>query len=231
MLGASKLDPSTAGFNDIFFAAANGMAAQSADNCDETQKKPSVWPILTFLSFIFVTPYLIMKLIGQVSTAAIEECKTDISLELSLNDKYFWSNAINYFIAKNPATWVQPSTVKAMYSFRASNAHELSFQAGQHIIVAPREVQQTQKLLNTGWALASIDHRTSGLIPINYVQRITVDSNHSDATDAKPAAAETVKNIQEPAPDVGINDPAPYQLIYSGDSIDSNLYGAWMRRH
>lgn len=78
MMGASKLDPSTAGFNDIFFAAANGMAGQNAENFDETQKKPSVWPILTFLSFIFVTPYLIMKLIGQVSTAAIEECKNAI---------------------------------------------------------------------------------------------------------------------------------------------------------
>lgn len=79
MFGVSKLDPSTVAFNDIFFAAANGMAGQSADKFDEAQKKPSVWPILTFLSFIFVTPYLIMKLIGQVSTAAIEECKKDFS--------------------------------------------------------------------------------------------------------------------------------------------------------
>lgn len=71
----SKADPSNAGFNDIFAAAANGISAQPSDTFDETQKKASVWPILTFLSFIFVTPYLIMKLIGQVSTAAIEECK------------------------------------------------------------------------------------------------------------------------------------------------------------
>lgn len=75
MLGVSKSDPTTVGFNDIFFAAANGMTGQTPDNFDDSQKKPSVWPILTFLSFIFVTPYLIMKLIGQVSTAAIEECK------------------------------------------------------------------------------------------------------------------------------------------------------------
>lgn len=75
MVGASKLDPSTAAFNDIFFAAATGMTGSSADTFDDTPKKPSVWPILTFLSFIFVTPYLIMKLIGQVSTAAIEECR------------------------------------------------------------------------------------------------------------------------------------------------------------
>lgn len=75
MLGVSKADPTTVGFNEIFFAAASGMTGQTPENFDDTQKKPSVWPILTFLSFIFVTPYLIMKLIGQVSTAAIEECK------------------------------------------------------------------------------------------------------------------------------------------------------------
>lgn len=115
-----------------------------------------------------------------------------------------------------------------MYNFRASNPHELSFQAGQQIIVAPREVQQTQKLLNTGWALASIDNRTSGLIPINYVQRITVDVN-STITDTKPPMEENVdmvKNIQEQVTGAGIIDPAPYQLIYSGDNIDSNLYDA-----
>lgn len=113
--------------------------------------------------------------------------------------------------------------MRATYSFRASSPHELSFQAGQHIIVAPREVQQTQKLLNTGWALASIDNRTSGLIPINYVQRIAIDSDRI-TTDAKPSAEEMVKNIQEQVTESGITDPAPYQLIYSGDSMDSNLY-------
>lgn len=40
------------------------------------------------------------------------------------------------------------------------------------IQLAPREVQQTHKLLNTGWALATIDNKTSGLVPINYVRRV-----------------------------------------------------------
>lgn len=112
-----------------------------------------------------------------------------------------------------------------MYNFRATNPHELSFQAGQHIIVAPREVQQTQKLLNTGWALASIDNRTSGLIPINYVQRITVESKQPTIiTKAKPTADENI--IQEQVTETGMVDPAPYQLIYAGENIDSNLYDA-----
>lgn len=36
--------------------------------------------------------------------------------------------------------------------------------------MAPREVQQTHKLLNTGWALATVDNKTSGLVPISYIQ-------------------------------------------------------------
>lgn len=38
-------------------------------------KGVSSWPIMMFLGFIFTAPYLIMKLIGSVSSAAVEECK------------------------------------------------------------------------------------------------------------------------------------------------------------
>lgn len=121
--------------------------------------------------------------------------------------------------AKNPATWVHASTVKAMYNFRATNPHELSFQAGQQIVVAPREVQQTQKLLNTGWALASVDNHTSGLIPINYVQRIAASTNSTyDNT-----AEKIMKNIPEPlvTEEMAFVEPAPCQIGYAGEGIDS----------
>lgn len=61
-------------FNEIFSAAIATNDAQPSDGTNKA-KKVSVWPILTFLGFIFATPYFIMKLIGQVSTTAIEECK------------------------------------------------------------------------------------------------------------------------------------------------------------
>lgn len=41
---------------------------------------------------------------------------------------------------------------------------------GQTIYIAPREIQNTQQLLNTGWVLASIDNKSSGIIPLNYIQ-------------------------------------------------------------
>lgn len=42
-------------------------------------------------------------------------------------------------------------------------------------------MQQTHKLLNTGWALATIDNKTSGLVPINYVRRVGAKAFASDA--------------------------------------------------
>lgn len=75
LLGLSKVDPSTARFNEIFSAAANGTQLTGGPD-GAPSKKVSAWPILTFLSLIFATPYLIMKLIGTVSTTAIEECKS-----------------------------------------------------------------------------------------------------------------------------------------------------------
>lgn len=75
MLGLRKVDPSTERFNEIFSAAASGSAAIPPSASDGQPKKVSAWPIITFLGLIFATPYLIMKLIGQVSTTAIEQCK------------------------------------------------------------------------------------------------------------------------------------------------------------
>lgn len=56
------------------------------------------------------------------------------------------------------------------YDFQATNQQELSIRSGQAIYIAPREIQNTQKLLNTGWVLATLDNQTSGIIPLNYVQ-------------------------------------------------------------
>ncbi|XP_031633083.1 peroxisomal membrane protein PEX13 [Contarinia nasturtii] len=146
-LGFTKVDPSTARFNEIFSASGNRTEQLANSPNGASLKKVSAWPILTFLSLIFATPYLIMKLIGQVSTTAIEE-------------------------SRNPQTWVNPFVGHVVYNYKATNPHELSIYSGQLIQLAPREVQQTHKLLNTGWALATVDNKTSGLVPINYVQRV-----------------------------------------------------------
>lgn len=58
-----------------------------------------------------------------------------------------------------------------MFNFNKTGPNELSVYQGQILKLAPKEVQQTHKLLNTGWALATVDDKISGLIPINYVRR------------------------------------------------------------
>lgn len=42
--------------------------------------------------------------------------------------------------------------------------------AGQRITIAPKEIQNTLALLNTGWAIATTDGQKTGIIPINYVK-------------------------------------------------------------
>lgn len=76
------------------------------------------------------------------------------------------------FSARNPQTWVKPYAAEVVYNYKSTSPHELNVYPGQLIQLAPREVQQTHKLLNTGWALATIDNTTSGLVPINYVRRV-----------------------------------------------------------
>lgn len=76
MIGVRREDPSTSYLNEAFSAAASGIQ----DSAKPSTSKASAWPVLTFLGLIFATPYLIMKLIGQVSTTAIEECKHTLFL-------------------------------------------------------------------------------------------------------------------------------------------------------
>lgn len=62
-----------------------------------------------------------------------------------------------------------------LYNFNGENQSELSVKAGQQIKIAPREVQQINRLLSTNWLLASSDGKAVGLVPVNYIRRM--DSN------------------------------------------------------
>lgn len=74
--------------------------------------------------------------------------------------------------ARNPVSWINPIPAKVEHNFSARNESELTLRAGQTILVAPREIQQTHNLLNSGWALATVNRETSGIIPINYIQQV-----------------------------------------------------------
>lgn len=94
------------------------------------------------------------------------------------------------------------------HTFQASNQQELSMRQGQTIFIAPREIQNTQQLLNTGWVLATIDNQTSGIIPINYIQGPQQNRQNADASLSstvplakdftEAAAAEQPRIFEEP---------------------------------
>lgn len=162
----SKIDPSKIGFGEAFAAAsAQGFPAALPD---AVAKGNSSWPILVFLGFIFSAPYLIMKMIGTVSQTALEESKL-LSIFACVSIPFKITLLSRSITARNPLSWVNPIKASALHDFVAANAQELNIRAGQSLLIAPREVQNTQKLIGTGWILASLDHQTSGLIPINYI--------------------------------------------------------------
>lgn len=59
-----------------------------------------------------------------------------------------------------------------MYNFNGENQSELTVRAGQHIKVAPREIQQSNRLLATNWVLATTDGKNIGVVPVNYIKKL-----------------------------------------------------------
>lgn len=126
---------------------------------------------------------------------------------------------------------MKPYAGEAIYNYKATSPHELSIYAGQLVQLAPREVQQTHKLLNTGWALATVDNKTSGLVPINYVRR--VEPKQFAATSQSPpeaaaAAAANQSDIITTVPEVPLcenvveKDVDPLQSNF----IEQNMFDA-----
>lgn len=80
-------------------------------------------------------------------------------------------NDIGSIAARNPTKWINPIETVAMYDFQARNPTELSMHSNQPLLIAPREIQNTLGMLNTGWAIAcTVNQQNVGIIPINYVK-------------------------------------------------------------
>jgi hypothetical protein len=84
----------------------------------------------------------------------------------------FTNNFFSPKTAQNPATWQNTVDAVVMYNLNGENQSELSVKAGQQIKIAPREVQQMNRLLSTNWLLATADGKIAGLVPVNYIKRL-----------------------------------------------------------
>jgi len=107
--------------------------------------KPSSWPILMFLGFIFAGPYLMWKLINSL--------KPDGS-QAGTGNKAWATGESEHFVAE------------AKFSFDAGTERELNLKPGQTIRLAPAKCQPNDV---RGWALAS-DGTRIGLVPLNYIK-------------------------------------------------------------
>lgn len=115
---------------------------------------------------------------------------------------------------------MKPYAGEAVYNYKATSSHELSIYAGQLVQLAPREVQQTHKLLNTGWALATIDNKTSGLVPINYIRRVQSKQFAESSPSPTADTAANASDINIVAPEVPLGENV---MGNDSESIQSNM--------
>lgn len=142
--------------------AANKAAKDSLEEMDLKADKSS-WPILMFLSVVLGAPWLIWRVLSSVN----KEKKPE--KWMSGDDEHFVSFAL--------------------FDFQGESVKELSFKAGQKVILAPKALQPRFR----GWMLGSVDGKSSGLLPASYVRILG----------QRPAAQQqTDKVVEKPSLDV-----------------------------
>lgn len=141
-----------------FKAWAEAVAAtQQPQAPNTTGPKSSGWPVLMFFGIVAAAPYLVFKMISGLTKSINEH----------LHD---------------PTTWHEPLRAIAQFSFTATTPQELSIMEKQSLTVAPQHLQP--QLWNSGWLMATIDGKTAGLVPVNYIKLIK-PTKHEDKVEQK----------------------------------------------
>jgi len=99
--------------------------------------------------------------------------------------------------AYNPKEWKQSKDIScraiALYDFIAVSDKELSFNAGQTMMLAPKELQPHDA---RGWLLATLDGSRVGYIPYNYIRFLSA---------AGQAASLSAQSIPVPVQNLRVN--------------------------
>lgn len=103
-----------------------------------------------------------------------------------------------------------------MYNFNGENQSELTLKAGQHVKIAPREVQQINRLLSTNWVLATVDGKNVGLVPVNYIRKLETSQLPTEETVADVTMEPVLQ--QETIPII----PTPTTANVSPEKTESN---------
>uniref|UniRef100_D3TLG4 Peroxisomal membrane protein PEX13 n=1 Tax=Glossina morsitans morsitans TaxID=37546 RepID=D3TLG4_GLOMM len=195
-LRISNLEPSSESFRKAYTEAINETSSQQGAP-KPPRKGQSPWPVLAFISFIFTAPYLIMKMLGTISNTAHEE-------------------------ACQPTKWIRPVETSALYDFQSRNSNELTIHAGQRLTIAPKEIQNTLGLLNTGWALATTDGQSVGIIPINYVKSPQQQKQEQEQQFSKPIATNE-NSLPTKSSETSITCKSEINLNDSSQSVDASV--------
>ncbi|CAL8101508.1 unnamed protein product [Orchesella dallaii] len=147
LIGISEIKPET--IESLWSEVAESMQGSPEDGenifLKEDPTRPSSWPILMFLGFIFAGPYLMWKLINSLKLNGSQS---------GVGSKTWATGESEHFIAE------------AKYSFSAGTDKELNMKSGQTIRVAPAKFQPNDL---RGWAVAS-DGNKIGIVPLNYIK-------------------------------------------------------------
>lgn len=159
LMGVTSDDPSDERVWSEAERAANPSDALAAALMQ--RKSSSSWPIVIFFAVVFGTPWLIWKLLLRISgPEGGGQSRPSLS---------HWMQGVGPHYR-----------AKGLYDFQTQSQRELSFTAGQEMIVAPKELQPTSV---RGWILAS-DGKNVGLVPSSYVTIIEMKSGVQQATPA-----------------------------------------------
>lgn len=165
-------------------------------------KDARAWPIVVFMGIMFTGPYLVWKLISSLNT----------------------SQSINPY---NPKEWKKSKDIScpavALYDFIAASDKELSFNAGQTMMLAPKELQPYDA---RGWLLATLDGSRVGYIPYNYIRVASATGQ---------AASHSAQSIPVSVQSVGVNShQAPVTVAemphhIPQNCVDPSTQMAWVR--
>uniref|UniRef100_A0A182PVP3 Peroxisomal membrane protein PEX13 n=1 Tax=Anopheles epiroticus TaxID=199890 RepID=A0A182PVP3_9DIPT len=142
-LRITKTDPTMEAFKEAFHVSTN-----SDGTGNNARKHSSSLLAVLFMGFMLSVPYMLIKMFAPKVS---EDNATLI----------------------DPVMWNNPVEVQALYNFEATNPQEMTIRAGQALLLAPKQIQTDRHLLNSGWVLAATtDRKTSGIIPLTYVQSL-----------------------------------------------------------
>lgn len=140
LLGMHKENPSVQAAWETAEKLANSSIPVDVPN----EVRGSAWPFFMFLGLVVGAPWLMFKLLAK-----------SIGQPKPFDPRAFKdTNGKHYFAI-------------AAYDFKATQTGELSFRAGERLMISPRSLRSNPR---GGWLFASNEKKETGLIPSTYLQ-------------------------------------------------------------